>query len=104
MADKQGLPFRKRISQMYIYVQNEGSGTLSIESKRDQGTDWESESGISGGTINLFGPDDEGNTNAVLRQRLPMDLDAFNYLFRFTGTTKFSLIGLEFDYEVVGDR
>jgi hypothetical protein len=104
MADKQALPFKKRINQMYVYVQNEGSGTLTIEGKRDQGTTWESGSGVSGGTINLFGPDDEGNTNEVLRQRLPMDYDAYNYLFRCTGTTKFSVIGFEFDYEVVGER
>jgi hypothetical protein len=103
-ADKQGLPFKKRTDQMFVYVRNEGSGTLTIESKRDQGTTWENVSGVSGGTINLFGPDEEGNTNEILRQRLPMDLDAFNYLFRLTGTTKFSVIGFEFDYEVVGDR
>jgi hypothetical protein len=73
---------------MYVYVRNEGSGTLTIESKRDQGTTWESVAGISGGTINLFGPDEEGNTNEILRQRLPLDLDGFNFLFRTTGTTE----------------
>jgi hypothetical protein len=104
MADKKGLPFKKRIGQMFVYVRNEGSGTLTIESKRDQGQTWENESGISGGTVNLFGPDDEGNTNDILRQRLSMDLDAFNYLFRVTGTTKFSVIGFEFEFELVGDR
>jgi hypothetical protein len=104
LADKKALPFKKRISQMFIYVNNEGSGTLTIDSKRDQGTDWENVSGISGGTINLFGPDEEGNTNAVLRQRLPMDLDAFNYLFRAVGATKFSVLGYEFEYELVGER
>jgi hypothetical protein len=103
-ADKQSLPFRKRASQMWVYVRNEGSGTLTIESKRDNGQAWESESGVSGGTVNLFGPDDEGNTNTILRQRLPIDLDAFRYEFRATGATKYSVIGFEFDYDIVGER
>jgi hypothetical protein len=104
LADKQALPIKKRINQLFVYVNNEGSGTILIESKRDTETEWQSVSGISGGTINLFGPDDEGKTNQTLRQRIPMDLDAFNYQFRATGTTKHSVIGYEFDFEVVGDR
>jgi hypothetical protein len=104
LANKQALPFKKRINQMFVYVNNEGSGSIFIESKRDTETEWQSVVGISGGTINLYGPDDEGKTNQTLRQRIPMDLDAFNYAFRVTGTTKYSVVGFEFEYEVVGDR
>lgn len=104
LVDKQALFVKKRIGQMFVYVRNEGIGTITIESKRDTEQTWQNSAGISGGTVNLFGADDEGNTNDILRQRLSMDLDAFNYLFRVTGTTKFSVIGFEFEFEPVGDR
>lgn len=104
LADKRALPVKTRISQLFVYVNNEGSGTITIDTKRDTETTWQSEAGQSGGTVNLFGVDDSGKTDQTLRQRIPMDLEGFNYLIRATGTTKYSVVGYEIEFEVVGAR
>jgi hypothetical protein len=93
LADKQALPFYKRVLQIYVYVRKESSGTLTHRVKRDNETSWQSL-----GTINLTGDED------ILRQRLAVDFRARHILLETSGTSKFSVLGYEFEFLAAGDR
>lgn len=93
LADKQGLLTFKRIEQLFIYLRPEAAGTLTVEIKRDNEASWQSV-----GTISLSG------TDAILRQRLSVDVTARHFLLRFTGTTVFHFLGVEFLFGIAGTR
>ncbi|GAG90254.1 unnamed protein product, partial [marine sediment metagenome] len=53
LSDKKGLSYYKRLLDLYIYVKEESSGTLTIEIKRDNEATWQPV-----GTISLVGDED----------------------------------------------
>lgn len=93
LADKQGLMANKRIAQIYVYVQKEATGTLTLEVKRDNEETWQTL-----GTVSQVG------TATILRQRLSVDITARHFLLRFTGTSAYRFLGCEFDYGMAGER
>ncbi|MBU2249262.1 MAG: hypothetical protein KKD77_21120, partial [Gammaproteobacteria bacterium] len=93
MADKQALPFHKRVTQVFIYVQKESTGTLSLSVKRDNETGWQSL-----GSVSLSGNED------ILRQRLSVDFSGRHFLLKVSGTNAFRVIGLEFELQEAGQR
>lgn len=93
LADKQALPYYKRVTQLYVYAHNESAGTLTLEVKRDNETTWQSL-----GTVSL------GGTEDILRQRLAVDFRGRHFLIRVTGTTVFRFIGIELDFSLAGTR
>ena len=93
LSDKKALGWYKRILQVYFYVFKEGSGSLTIEVKRDNESLWQSV-----GTISLDGSAD------LLISRLPVDIRARTFLFKVSATSAFRFVGMAFDYLPVGDR
>jgi len=93
LADKQALPYYKRVTQLFVYANKEGTGTLTLEVKRDNEANWKSL-----GSVNLTGTED------VLRQRLAVDFTGRHFLIRITGTSAFRFIGLEAEFNVEGHR
>jgi hypothetical protein len=93
MADKGALPHYKRISQIYVYVRAESTGTLALSAKRDNETSWQSL-----GSVSLEGDED------ILRQRLAVDVRARHLLIKGLSQNAFSFIGIEFEYQHAGDR
>ncbi len=93
LADKKGLMFYKRVEQIYVYVQKETSGTLTLKAKRDDEESWQSL-----GTVSLTG------TGTILRQRLAVDITAQRFLFEISGTSAFRFLGCEFEFNVAGSR
>jgi hypothetical protein len=93
LADKRGLMQHKRITQMYVYIQKETSGTLTFTAKRDNEESWQSL-----GSVSLTGD------GTILRQRLAIDITARHFLIKTTGTSAFRVLGFEFEYELAGLR
>jgi len=91
MADKRGLMFFKRITQVYFYVNKETSGTLALSVKRDNEEAW-----VSLGSVNLTGD------GTILRQRLAVDVTARHFLIKVAGNSAFRFLGIEFEYELAG--
>lgn len=82
-ANKQALNFFKRLLNLRIYARNEGSGSLTVEIKRDGGSAWE-----SAGTVSLNGSGD------FVIVDLPVDFRARHFLIRISSTDPFRFIGL----------
>lgn len=93
LADKQQLPYFKRITQMFVYVRKEAAGTLALAVKRDNEASFQDL-----GSINLTGSKD------ILRQRLAVDTRARHFLIQVSGLTAYNFIGIEFEYEMAGVR
>jgi hypothetical protein len=93
LADKQGLPGYKRVLFMHVYVRAEASGTLSLAVKRDNETSWQDQ-----GSVALTGNEE------ILRQRLAVDFRGRHFLVKGSGTSKFSFVGIEFEFIYVGER
>ena len=93
MADKQALDIYKRLLFIEPYVMNEGSGTLSIQIKRDSEVSWQ-----SAGSISMDG------TPEILTQKIPVSYLAKHFLIKMTGTDPFRFIGVILHFETVGDR
>jgi hypothetical protein len=93
LADKKALTQNKRITQMFVYVEKEGAGTLSLSAKRDNEASWQSL-----GSVSLSG------TPQILRQRLAVDITAFHFLIKVSGTSKYRFLGMEFEFNYVGAR
>lgn len=91
LADKRGLMQNKRITQIYLYVQKETSGTLSLSVKKDNESSWQSL-----GSVSLTG------TKTILRQRLSVDTTARHFLIKTTGNTAFRILGFEMEFELAG--
>jgi hypothetical protein len=93
LADKRALTQHKRISQIYVYVQKETSGTLTLSAKRDNEQTWQSL-----GTVPLTGD------GTILRKRLAVDITARHFLIKTLGTTAFRILGFEFEFDMAGFR
>lgn len=93
LADKQALDIYKRLLFIEPYVMNEGSGTLSIQIKRDSEVSWQ-----SAGSISMDG------TPEILTQKIPVSYLAKHFLIKMTGTDPFRFIGVILHFETVGDR
>jgi len=91
LADKRGLMFFKRITQVYVYVNKETSGTLALSVKRDNEEAW-----VSLGSVSLTGD------GTILRQRLAVDVTARHFLIKVAGNSAFRFLGIEFLYELAG--
>lgn len=96
LANKQALSVYKRILQMYFYFRDNGSDsdeTANIYIKRDTETNWQSL-----GSVNLSG------SEAIIRKRLAVDVRGRHFEIKVSSTDAFNFIGVEFEFEVVGDR
>jgi len=93
LTDKKGLSFYKRLEDLYIYINKEDSGSLTIEIKRDNETTWQSV-----GTVDLTGDED------ILIQHLAPDLRAKTFLIKVSGTSHCEFLGMLFKSLVVGER
>ena len=91
LTDKRGLMMNKRITQVYVYVQKETSGTLSLSIKRDNEESWQSL-----GSVALTG------SQTILRNRLSINKTARHFLIQVAGDTAFRFLGMEFEYELAG--
>lgn len=98
MTNKQGLPYKKRAKQLYLYYDNVGTNDqeILVEAKRNSENIWRA--------IAKFYLNDLATDNDIFRVRQPIDLFANNFLFRVTTQYNYSFIGMEFDYEVIGVR
>ena len=98
LANKQGLQYKKRISQVYVYFDNIGVNgqEIVLETKRQQETNWR--------TIAKFELNDSGTNNDIFRSRQPIDIFGSNFMFRVSSQYNFSFIGMEFDFEVINNR
>lgn len=93
LADKTALPYFKRIHQIYVYIRKETSGTLALYIKKDNEPYFQSI-----GSVSLTG------TQEILRARLAVDVRARHFLIKLLGTAKFNFIGMEFEFELAGER
>lgn len=93
LADKTALPYFKRLSYMWFWVEKRGNGTLSIEIKQDKESSWQTV-----GSVSLDGDTD------VLVQGLDCDYLARHYTLQISSTNPFSLIGVVFESTLMGDR
>lgn len=91
LADKRALMQNKRITQLFVYVQKETSGTLSLSAKRDNEAAWQSL-----GNVDLTGD------RTILRQRLAVDITFRHLLLETKGTSAFRVLGFEFEFELAG--
>ena len=91
LANKQALMLNKRITQLFVYVQKETSGTLSFSAKRDNEATWQSL-----GSVVLTGD------KTILRQRLAIDITGQHFLIKTTGTSAFRVLGFEFEFQLAG--
>ncbi|MHA1483567.1 MAG: hypothetical protein ACTSQA_09085, partial [Candidatus Heimdallarchaeaceae archaeon] len=93
LTDKKGLSYYKRLLDLFIYVNKEDSGSLTIEIKRDNETTWQSV-----GTIDLTGDED------ILIQHLAPDLRAKTFLIKVSGSDHCEFLGALFKFIITGER
>lgn len=93
LTDKKTLPLFKRILHMYVYVQKESTGTLTLSVKRDNENSFQSV-----GSINLTGEE------TILRQHVPCNIRGRHFLFKVSGTSEFRFIGVEMEFVTAGYR
>lgn len=95
LAEKQALPFYKRVTNMQHIFRREGTGTALIEVKEDNGANWQSQ-----GSVALT----SDNGEEILRIEQPCDLRARHFLLKISATNLFRYLGTIFDFELDGDR
>lgn len=93
MADKKKLQIYKRFLKVQFYMRNAPTGTMTLEVKRDNESEW-----ITAGTINL----NAGRDINVIE--LPVDFLAKSFQIKLSTEYDFQLIGMIFWYIEIGDR
>jgi len=96
MTGKQTLNFYKRMLQMYLYFNSNGSGsteTANISIKRDTEANFQSL-----GSVTLDG------TEKIVRKRLAVDMRARNFELKIGALNKYNFVGVEFEYIPAGAR
>lgn len=91
LAEKQALPYFKRVLNIYVYVYAESAGELSLSVKRDSESSFQSL-----GNVSLVG------SETLLRVRLNVDFRARHFLIKVLGTTAYRFVGIEFEYKYSG--
>ena len=77
----------KRLTAITVFFRNEGSGTATIELKRDMETTWQSV-----GTSSLSGSTD------ILWDRMDVDYRARHFQLKISGSNPFRFVGVIFHY------
>jgi hypothetical protein len=95
LGDLQTLRWYKRLLAIQLFLQKVGDESITVYVKRDNEINWQ-----TAGTISVTGSD----SAEVLVKRLPVDYRAKRFQFKISATTPFRFLGMEFDFNVSGER
>jgi len=93
LAEKQGLHFKKRLLDLFLYFTKKDSGTCAIYIKCENEAEWQYV-----GEISMVGDED------IIEKHLPTDYLAKHYLIKFVFENDFDFIGLIADFLPIGVR
>lgn len=94
LMQKGGLHYRKRITELQIFVKKRSEGTLTVKCSREGSgfTD------AGAGSISLNGTPD------ILKVRLPCDDSGSWFRHEFSSTGFYEFLGVIFQFSVIGER